>query len=198
MGERFQSFFINWIPKKYEKKLFYLLWPLRRMIQFPKSDMEKPHPSTLWSLKSWPVFAWRQGTTWPRHSPQHTTTRGRRTARRRERCRVPRLREGVMLFQSSLQMHAAEPHAAQSHNPRSRARKLELNGHFETTHGISPCGQEPQHFSPRTQTCVLQSWNGDVLISVPFHYSYVPVWEKRHTDKESQAVLLVFHSFTLE
>lgn len=64
------------------------------------------------------------------------------------------LREGVLLFQSSLHTHAAEPHAAQSHNPRSRARKLESNGHFETTRGISPCAQEPQHFSPaRSPAC---------------------------------------------
>lgn len=72
----------------------------------------------------------------------------RRTARRRKRYRVPRLREGVMLFPSSLSTHAAEPHAAQSHNSRSRTRKLELNGHFKTTHGVSPCGPQPQHCLP--------------------------------------------------
>lgn len=31
-GERFQSFFMNLIPKKCQNKLFYLLWPLRWMV----------------------------------------------------------------------------------------------------------------------------------------------------------------------
>lgn len=42
-----------------------------------------------------------------------TTTRGRTT----EEVSGSRLREGVMLFQSSLQTHASGSHAARSHNP---------------------------------------------------------------------------------
>lgn len=117
------------------------------------------------------------------HRSPRPTTRGRRTAQRRKRYHVPRLREGVMLFQSSLPTHAAQSHSPQLDTQILFTTGEEVNGHFKTTQGDFTLRTGTATLQPRTQLCGLQSETGLCWLTL-FRCrptTHTPQFDKRST-----------------